>query len=225
MFDFLFQSVTNGNVTPENFLLCTGASLLFGLAAAWVYMYRSSYTRSFAVTLVLLPAMVQTVIMLVNGNLGTGVAVMGAFGLVRFRSVPGSAREISAIFLAMALGLAAGMGCLGLGFLFLLVMGAASLLLLRAGFGEQGEAERKLKITIPEDLDYEGCFDDLFVRYTREARLLAVKTTNLGSLYELHYQIRLRGGSVPKEFLDEIRSRNGNLNISCSRVSAGRDEL
>lgn len=223
--DTLFASVTNGAFTFASALLCTVVSLLLGLAVACIYMDKSRATKSFVVTLALLPAVVQIVIMLVNGNLGTGVAVMGAFGLVRFRSVAGSAREIGSIFFAMALGLAMGMGYVAFAILFLLLIGAAMLVLNRTRFGEPGESERELKITIPETLDYEGVFDDLFAAYTNGAELTRVRTTNMGSLFELTYRIQVKGPQVKKEFIDALRCRNGNLTIACGRPPTGREEL
>ncbi len=219
------STATTTSVTLSSLILSTLVSLVLGLCVTGIYMFRNTYSKSFAVTLALLPAMVQIVIMLVNGNLGTGVAVMGAFGLVRFRSVPGTAREIGSIFFAMALGLATGMGYLLYAVLFLVLIGTVMLLLSCTRFGEAGQRTRTLKITIPENLDYEGIFDDLFAKYTTRATLQQVRTTNMGSLYELHYRIELRGDSVPKDFLDELRCRNGNLNLVCGRISAGKDEL
>ena len=223
--DFFTSSVLQGTITLSGVVLCTLASLAMGAAIAGISMFRSSVSRSFALTLALLPAMVQIVIMLVNGNLGAGVAVMGAFSLVRFRSVPGSAREIACIFFAMAIGLATGMGYLFFALVFLIFIGGALLLLTACRFGEGSRADRDLKVTIPETLDYEGIFSDLFAKYLRSAELIQVRTTNMGSLYELTYRIRLKGETVPKEFLDAIRCRNGNLHITCSRPELGREEL
>ncbi|MBQ9347629.1 MAG: DUF4956 domain-containing protein, partial [Oscillibacter sp.] len=143
----------------------------------------------------------------------------GAFGLVRFRSAPGNAREIGLLFLAMALGLATGMGYLAIAALFFLIMAAVLLLLLTVRFGGEKESERMLKITIPENLDYEGLFDDLFQQYTGSAELERVRTTNMGTLYELEYRIMLKGRTVSKEFMDALRCRNGNLNIVCGRIA------
>lgn len=213
------------NATSQNILLCTAASLLLGICTALFHMYRNTYSKSFVMTLALLPLMVQSVIMLVNGNLGTGVAVLGAFSLVRFRSVPGSAREIGSIFAAMAIGLATGMGYLAFAVLFTALTGIMTVLLSATKFGEQRSAEKELKITIPENLDYEGIFDDLFGKYTKKAELLRVRTTNMGSLYELYYHVTLKGTSIDKQFLDELRCRNGNLTIVCGRVPTAKDEL
>ena len=225
MLDILFASVISTTVNWQAIILCTLSSLILGAAAAAIYCYKNTYTKSFVVTLALLPAIVQIVIMLVNGNLGAGVAVMGAFSLVRFRSVPGSAREIGSLFFAMALGLATGMGYLGYAVLFLLMIGIANILLYSTSFAAPKLIDRELKITIPESLDSEGVFDDLFDKYTTRHELLHVKTSNMGSLYELCYLVRLKDTGINKNFLDEIRCRNGNLNITCGRLSTVRDEL
>lgn len=215
----MLDSIITSEITLTSFLLCSAASVLLGIAAALVMTRDSRSTQSFRVTLALLPLAVQTVIMLVNGNLGAGVAVAGAFSLVRFRSVPGSAREIAAIFFAMTLGLATGMGYLGLAALFFVIFAAVMLLLSALKFGKGDEAERILKITIPESLDYDGLFTDVFAQYLRACTLEQVKTTNMGTLYELHYRVVFRQPQPPKAFFDELRCRNGNLTISCGRVS------
>ena len=172
-------------------LICLAASLVLGAVIALVYMYRNTYSKSFVVTLALLPGMVQAVILLVNGNLGVGVAVMGAFSLVRFRSIPGSASEITSIFFAMAVGLATGMGFIGYAVLFTAVISFMMVLYTTLHFGESRGVLRALKIVIPEDLDYTGLFDDIFNEFTKKATLERVQTTNLGSLYELKYTITL----------------------------------
>lgn len=212
----MLNSILGTELTLTSFLICTGVSLLLGVGTALVAGYRSRSTQSLAITLAILPAVVQAVIMLVNGSIGAGIAVAGAFSLVRFRSAPGTAREIAAIFLAMAIGLATGMGYVGLAVL-LLILAGAMLALTAMRFGQKEDAGRILKITIPEDLDYDGLFDDLFERYTTAHTLEKVKTTNMGTLYELRYRITLRQEPVPKVFLDELRCRNGNLNITCCR--------
>ena len=206
-------------------LICLGASLVLGVVIALVYMRNNTYSKSFVVTLALLPAIVQTVIMLVNGNLGVGVAVMGTFSLVRFRSIPGSASEILAVFFAMAVGLATGMGFVLYAAAFTLIISVVMFLYNYSGFGEGNGLRRTLKVVIPEDLDYAGIFDDLFAQYTKKATLERVHSTNLGSLFELRYTITLRDAAKEKELLDKIRERNGNLNITCGRVAAGKEEL
>lgn len=214
----VLNSIIQSTITIETFLICTGVSLALGLLSAFLCKFRNQTSQSFLITIAMLPAIVQMIIMLVNGNIGAGVAVAGAFGLVRFRSAQGSAREITAIFMAMALGLATGMGYITLAFIFFVVMALFQLAMCVLNFGNPHQDMRTLKITIPEDLDYEGLFDDIFERYTTSSKLESVKTSNLGTLYELKYDIVLKGDSVPKSFLDEIRTRNGNLNITCGRV-------
>jgi uncharacterized membrane protein YhiD involved in acid resistance len=196
-----------------------GASIILGVALALLYMYKNKYTQSFVITLAMMPIVVQLVITLVNGNLGAGVAVAGTFSLVRFRSAPGTAKEIIMIFLAMAIGLATGMGYALLAVVFFVVAALFLLVLTRINFGAGKEDERELKITIAENLDYEGLFDDLLEKYTKSYELDKVKTSNMGTLYELQYRVVLKGASIPKEFMDELRCRNGNLNISCGRIA------
>ena len=210
--------ITNGSITVASFFICLAASLALGLGVAFLNGWRSRSSGGFALTLALLPAMVQLIILLVNGNLGAGVAVAGAFGLVRFRSAPGTAKEIAMLFLAMALGLATGLGYVALAAVFFAVTALFTLALSAAGLGGQGAEERRLRITIPEDLDYEGLFDDLLAQYTKAWRLERVKTSQMGTLYELDYSVTLPGGQVPKAFLDALRTRNGNLNVACGRA-------
>lgn len=225
IFANVLQADAASGFSVSGFLLCTAASILLGVVIAMLCMFRNRCSKSFVVTLALLPAIVQMVIMLVNGNLGTGVAVMGAFSLVRFRSVPGTAREIASIFLAMAVGLATGMGYLAAAAVFVLILGGVNLIFTLTSFGEPSKAAKELHITIPESLDYGGVFDDLFEQYTSSAELQQVKTANMGSLYKLTYRIVLRDIQKEKELIDELRCRNGNLEISCAKTSFGKDEL
>lgn len=220
----LTETVSSGITLPQ-LVICTLTSLGLGLALVFLHTYRNTSSRNFVMTLAILPAVVQAVIMLVNGNLGTGVAVMGAFGLVRFRSAPGNAREIGSVFLAMAIGLATGMGYLGIAVLLLIIIGAAILVLAAVPLGSQSFAQKELKVTIPENLDYAGIFDDLFEKYTKRAELMKVRTTNMGSLYELCYRIELKKEEEEKAMLDDIRCRNGNLTIVCGRIAENREEL
>ena len=215
----MLESILASGITLPAFLICTAVSLVLGIATALISMYRTKCSQSFAVTLAVLPAIVQIVIMLVNGNVGAGVA--GAFSLVRFRSVPGTAREIGVIFLTMALGLATGMGYVVLAAVFFVIIAAVLFLLTKLDFGTRRTDERLLRITIPENLDYDGLFDDLFATYTTAHTLERVKTANMGTLYELQYRVTLRDVQVPKAFLDALRCRNGNLNITCSRELTG----
>lgn len=211
--------IPTGGLTLGAFLICTAASVLLGILCALLNMYKNKSSQSFSVTLAMLPAVVQLVIMLINGNIGAGVAVAGAFGLVRFRSAPGTAREITAIFLAMAIGLATGMGCVALAGVFFVITALLQLVLTAVNFGGRDSAERQLKVTIPEDLEYDGLFDDLFEKYTAGCELQKVRTASMGTLYELVYAVKLKDEKIPKEFIDAIRCRNGNLSISCSMNS------
>ena len=195
------------------------AALVLGLLTALVFSFRSEHSGNLPFALVLVPPIVTLVIMMVNGNIGAGLGVAGAFSLIRFRSAPGTARELSGLFTGTAIGLACGMGYVGIAALFFLIVAVTVLTLTLLRFGETSRSFRHLKVTIPENLDYDGLFDDLFEKYTTSHELVRVKTTNMGTLYELTYDINLRGGDVSKEFMDELRCRNGNLNIICGRES------
>ncbi len=226
-FEGIFDSHYSTVITPEKFLLCLGISLGLGIVLALAYAFKARYTKSFLVTMATLPAIVCVVIMMVNGNVGAGVAVAGAFSLVRFRSAPGSAKEIAAVFLTMGAGLICGMGYIGYASLFTLIMALILVLYnlidnMRIG----GASLRKtVKITIPEDLDYTGAFDDLFDKYTTSHELVRVKTTNMGSMFRLTYNLTLRNAREEKAFIDEIRCRNGNLEIMVSKEETQTGEL
>ncbi|MCM1494685.1 MAG: DUF4956 domain-containing protein [Bacteroides sp.] len=216
MMESIFMGTGQGAVTVGSFLICMGVSVFLGMIIAGVYMFRNTYTKSFVITLVVLPAIIQVIIMLVNGNLGAGIAVMGAFSLIRFRSAQGTAREIGSIFLAMAAGLAMGMGYIGVAVLFTLVLSGVSMLLEFLKFGERRKPALLLRITIPESLDYTEVFDEVFQNYTASWKLQQVKTTNMGSLFKLEYRIILKKQHTEKEMMDELRCRNGNLEVLCS---------
>ena len=229
MLDYTFSSLftVTGSMTLSAFLTCVLAALALGVVMALVYTFRSTYTRSFVVTLALLPAIVCVVIMMVGGNLGAGVAVAGTFSLIRFRSVPGTAKEICAIFLSMAVGLACGMGYPVFAAVFAVLMCLVILLLTVLNFGghKKTRLRKVLRITVPEDLDYTGVFDDLLSKYTSQAELIAVKTTNLGSLNRLTYALVLKKAGTEKALIDELRCRNGNLEISISVQTQDEREL
>ena len=226
LFAGVFSEELAATISVTDFLLCMGVALALGMILAAAYMWKNAHSKSLLITLALLPAVVCVVIMMVNGNIGAGVAVAGAFSLVRFRSAPGSAKEIMAIFLAMGAGLICGMGYLAFAALFTLVMCLVFLACNLASGGNQMDARQKiLKITIPEDLDYSGVFDDIFARYTTHQELIQVKTTNMGSMFRLTYQVTLRSASLEKEMIDAIRQRNGNLEIMVSKQEAGSLQL
>lgn len=227
--DTLFRGVFDSDIirviAVTDFLLCIAVSLLVGLLLAGGYMYKSRYTKSFVVTLALLPTVVCVVIMMVNGNVGTGVAVAGAFSLVRFRSIPGTAKEIVGLFLAMSVGLVVGMGYLGFAVLFAVILTVVCMLYNTLDFGEKKNSSRykTVRITIPENLDYSGNFDSIWEKYVSSWELVQVKTTNMGSMFRLTYQVTMSNPAKEKEMIDEIRCRNGNLEVVVSKqeTSAG----
>ena len=217
IFGGVFDTSTTTVVAVDKFVICILASLAIGLIIAFSYKIKNKSTKNFITTLALIPAMVCVIIMMVNGNVGTGVAVAGAFSLVRFRSMAGSAAEIGSIFLAMGSGLLLGMGYIGFALLFVVIICAAQLLYLQLGVGNTSVAEKTLRITIPEDLDYTGVFDDIFEKYAKGVQLLNVKITDMGSMFRMTYNLKLKDIKKEKEFVDELRCRNGNMEIFLSR--------
>ncbi|MBR6090621.1 MAG: DUF4956 domain-containing protein [Anaerolineaceae bacterium] len=216
---------TGSEITAASFFICTAVSLLLGVLTAALSMFDNKPTQSLVITLAVTPVTVQLIIMLVNGNIGTGLAVAGAFGLVRYRSASASGKEISLIFLSMAAGLATGMGYVVLAAVFFLIVSVFLFVLQKVRFGAGDENVRSLKITISENLDYDGLFDDVFAQYTDSAELEKVKTSNMGTLYELDYAVRLKDGHRLKAFMDELRCRNGNLNIVCGKPVAPKESI
>ena len=226
LFKGIFDSSTTSVISVSNFLLCIGLSLGLGIIMALSYTYKTRYTKSFLLTLAVLPAVVCVVIMMVNGNVGTGVAVAGAFSLVRFRSAPGTAKEIGMIFLAMSAGLIAGMGYLGYAVLFTVILCLVFMLYNLLDFGEKRISSYKtMSVTIPEDLNYTEVFDDILKNYTTKYELMKVKTTNMGSMFRLTYDVTLKDRAKEKEMIDAIRERNGNLEISISNREIPNSEL
>ena len=211
----LFTSfIPSTGITPVVFIILVIVSLVLGGILALIHTYNNDYTKSFVMTLAILPAVVAVVILMVNGNIGAGVAVAGAFSLVRFRSAPGTAREIGAIFAAMGMGLIMGMGYIGYAALFTVLIGLAMLIYAKLASGDKKDLHKVLKITIPENLNYSDVFDDIFKEYTKNYKLNQVKTSNMGSLFKLNYEIYLKDVSREKELIDKLRTRNGNLEIS-----------
>lgn len=227
VFRGLFDTDMTSVISVFDFLLCIGVCLVIGVILALCYLYRSQCSKSFLTTLALLPAVVCVIIMMVNGNVGAGVAVAGAFSLVRFRSAPGTAKEITMLFLAMGAGLIAGMGYLAFALLFTVIMCLLCLLYSRLSFrtGRHSAAYKTLNITIPEDLDYTGVFEDILKSYASEWELIRVKTTNMGSLFRLTYNLTLKNPSKEKEMIDLLRCRNGNLEIMVSKQETMAAEL
>jgi hypothetical protein len=215
IFDNIFDSAAS-TIGSIEFVECVLCGLVLGAIISLVYGYKSRHTDSFALTIALLPAMVCVVIMMIDDSIGTGIAVAGAFSLVKFRSVPGTAKEIAVIFLAMAVGLIIGMGYLGYAALFTaiicLILVAATLL--RISYPRRGSGEKVLKITMPEDMDYTSALEDVFSKYTSSHELKSAKTINMGSMYRLTYSVVLNDERQQKQMIDEFRVRNGNLEIA-----------
>ena len=216
MLDSLFQPIytSTSELTTSVYVICSLVSIVLGAVIAWAAGFKSRQSKGFLLAVMLLPVIVQMVIMLVSDSVGAGIAVMGAFSLVRFRSAPGSAKEIVSIFLAMATGLATAKGYLGLATLFVIAICAIMVISNFVNIKEKDDLQRELKITIPEDLNYAHEFDDLFGKYTKQAKLMNVKTTNMGSLYKLSYRVELKSEDDVQAFIDELRCRNGNLEIA-----------
>lgn len=231
--DVLFTSVLGttesamSTVTTSGFMWCTLASIVLGLVCALIYMYKHDYSKNFVVTLALMPVIVQMVITLVNGNLGAGVAVMGVFNLVRFRSIAGTAKDIGSVFLAMAIGLATGMGYIGVAAILTVVVGIFNIIYVTTPFGTPRDSAKKkqLKITVPEDLEFEGAFDEVLGNYTATCELQNVSTSNMGSLYQLEYLVSMREDGLEKRMIDELRCLNGNLKISLGTPQMKREVL
>ena len=221
MFYSIFSSSASLSIIDA--LICMLSALGLGFIVAFTHTLTKKYSKNFVVVLCLLPLLVEVVIMMVNGNLGTSVAILGAFGLIRFRSMPGTSRELLSVFFAMAIGLALGMGHIIFACVFTFIVSLFIVILSKSKFGDV-KVKQGLKIVIPEDLDYMTVFDDLFLKYTVSHELVKVKTTNLGSMYEISYDVVLKEG-VSKEFIDEIRCRNGNLNVVLNHHKVESGEL
>lgn len=223
MSDLFASIITNGALTVQGYLLCAAVAFLCGIVAAFAASYRAHVSKSFVISLIILPVIVQTVIMMVNGNVGTGIAVAGAFSLVRFRSVPGKAKEIAAIFLTMTAGLACAAGFVAIALLFTVV--TSLVILLVSHLPLHTEREYDMRMTVPESLNYANAFDDIFATYTKSHRLTEVRTTNMGSLYRLDYRIEMKDRTQTKAMIDELRCRNGNLEIRICIAPERSEEL
>lgn len=222
MFNSILE-VNSGTLSISSALICMGSALIFGIIIALVHMYSVKCSKNFATTIAILPLLVQVVIMMVNGNLGTSIAILGSFSLIRFRSMQGNSRELVSIFFAMAIGLAVGMGHITYAAIFTLITSITLIILQKSSFGIKKNNEKSLKITIPENLDYTNIFSDIFDKYSTSVELYKVKTTNMGSMFELSYYINLKDNINEKEFIDDIRVRNGNLTVNLGRISSDNE--
>lgn len=219
MFESIFQdavSTTDLSINIGTTILGIFVALVLGLAVSGAYFITSSKknrSASFSMSLIILPAIVAIIILLVGENLARAFSLAGIFTLVRFRSIPGDSKDISFVFLTMAVGLAVGLGYLSLAAVVTVILGGVIIVCYKLGYGMANQKEKRLKIAIPEDMNYQDAFDDLFDKYTKHFEINKVKTTNMGTLFELNYDIIMKEGVSEKEFLDSIRCRNGNLNI------------
>ena len=221
----LFKTIFTGTFTVGQFIIAIVASLVLGLLVSLYYIYKSQHTKSLALSLILIPAIEAVVIMMVNGSLGAGIAVAGSFALIRFRSVKGSAKELTCIFLAMTIGIVCGTGYIAIAALFTLLLLAVSFILTTIGFGKDGVNEKYLKVTIPESLNYDEAFEDILNKYTSSHELISIKTLNLGSLFRVEYDVNIKDLKQVKEMIDELRTRNGNLEIMCGSKAGEKEEL
>lgn len=216
MLESLFNN-TSGNIDLLSILICSITSIILGIIIAVTHMKTSKYSKDFLITLTVLPILVEAVMIMVNGNLGTSVAIMGAFSLVRFRSIPGTSKEILSVFFAMSVGLATGMGHLFFSIIITILVSSSIFLFSKTKFYNKDKKEKILKITVPEDLDYDKIFDEVFEKYTKEVELLQTKTINMGSLYNLTYKVTLNNNISEKKFIDDLRIKNSNLKIVLSQ--------
>ena len=219
----MFNSILGNSLTITSFMACTIASLVLGVVIALLHKTTSKSNKNFITTLAILPTLVAAVILMVNGNLGTSVAVLGAFSLVRFRSIPGNSKEILQVFFAMTIGLAIGTGYIAFASLLTIIVAIVTLLLNYINFGESKAKEKILKIVIPEELDYTEVFEDIFNENLKKCTLEQSKTTNMGSMFELKYLIIFKATTNEKEFIDKLRTRNGNLKISITHHIEGQE--
>src|SRR5574344_831553 len=210
----MFNSIISGTLTLTSVLICIIAAIILGVIIAFVHMKTSQYTKNFVITLSILPLLVSVVMMMVNGNLGTSVAILGAFSLIRFRSLPGNSREIASIFWSMRIGLSIGMGQIYFAALITFIVSILMLFFYKTKFGENNSNEQELKIIIPEDLDYENVFDEVLKKYTDSYSLTKIETINMGSLFELKYIVKLKKEVNSRDFINDLRIRNGNLKIN-----------
>ena len=224
----MFSSILNtaiSNLTLYNAIICSATSLILGFVISSIYKKCVQPSKSFSITIALLPIIVQIVIMMVNGNLGAGVAVAGAFSIIRFRLLPDKTSDILTIFFAMSIRLATGMGYISFSILSVLIISATYMFLFLTPIFNSDSLYRQLKISIPEDLDYSDVFDDLFKEYTSEAKLKVVKTINLENMFQVIYDIKLKNTQQEKQFIDDLRCRNGNLSIILSRNAQSAEDL
>jgi hypothetical protein len=226
MLDWIVKSIIPiEGINAKSLFVCLGTAIVLGIIASLSYMFKNQFSKTLVITIAILPPIVCILIMLVSGSLGAAVAVGGVFALTRFRSAPGSAKEIAQIFLAMAVGLTTGLGYIYIAIVLVIIIEVMLIIFTLTKFGDSNPKRRTLKVSIPEELDYTDIFDDLFDKYTNNHTLIKVKLKNLGTIFQLTYDIQLKDAKDEKKFIDEIRERNANLDILCSRQITNSDEL
>ena len=223
MLSSIFGSSVSSSIGLKEVLISMTIAIVLGFVTALVHKRTSKYTKNFLITITLLPVLVESVMLMVNGNLGTSIAIMGTFSLVKFRSIPGTSREILIVFFAMAIGLACGMGQVWFACILTLFGCLFLVLFNKVNIFERNRNEKVLRITIPENLDYDKVFDDIFDECTKRVVLERTKTTNMGSMFELSYKVEIKDGVLEKDFIDKLRTRNGNLKILLERVGDDYD--
>ena len=221
----LFSSIFTSTFTLGQFLIAVLASMVLGFVVSIYYMFRNTYSKSFVPSLILIPAIECVVIIMINGNMGAGIAVAGSFALIRFRSARGSAKDLTAIFMAMAIGIICGTGYIGIAVLFTLIVCAVGMFLSFVKYGEFDGKMRYLKITVPENLNYDEAFEKVLDNYCSSYEIEKVKTLSLGSLFRVDYSIVMKDTSKIKAMIDDLRIRNNNLEIVCGKEAVSKEEL
>ena len=225
MLESIFESANNATISLTDCVICIGVAIVLGIVISLTHKTTTKSTPNFLVTLAILPVLVQVVILLINGNLGTSLAVAGAFSLIRFRSMPGNSKEIISVFWAMTIGLALGMGYVAYSVIVTIIVAVLFVILSKAIENSSDSLKRKLKVVIPENLDYEEVFNDIFEKYTDKCELQKVKTTNMGSMYELSYFVTLKKCKKAKDLMDDLRVRNGNMLVMVERAMVEEEVL
>ena len=223
MLNSIFESSTVSSIGIVELFISLFVAIILGFMISLVHKYTSKYSKNFLITITLLPILVETVMLMVNGNLGTSIAIMGAFSLVRFRSIPGTSREILIVFFTMSVGLACGMGQVWFAIIITIICCMLLFLLNKISLFDKDKKQKNLKVLIPENLDYDDIFQDIFDKFTDYVYLEKTKTVNMGSMFELSYIINLKDNIKEKEFIDKIRMRNSNLKVVLERVADSYD--
>lgn len=223
--DFLFNEILADTEEMISFSTSVWAmviSLVFGCVIAFTYKLTQDeeyYQRSLAITLVMLPIILSVIILFIGSNIARAFSLAGTLSIIRFRSAPGDAKDIGFIFFDIAAGLACGVGLYGYGAVFVLVLCAALVIVEKAHLFKPKNVQKSLKILVPEDLNIDGAFDDILDRYTKKHSVSRIQTADLGSLYQVVYTVTMADGADEQQFINELRTRNGNLTIILSRTA------